>query len=307
MEITNTNYPDIEETIGFKRPCTSNIGGTVKPYQIHILYLKEQAPRWPKQINYPEFKEIKDYLKQQNIGTKIKYGLCERNDIVPENNDLELLCFQRVGAGFFMTQILLTLDKLSDLSSYIKTGDKGRLTVNKLPEENYILVCAHRAKDARCGHCGPIIAEEFTKQIMGLNAAVYKISHVSKHEYAANVITYPSGDWYGYVKPADVSRIIRHLINNNTKAYTELGDIWRGSMHLTTEEQISLSPKAFIKSTQVKTLRKKERTIHWKDYGFGPVGEEALNGYLWILFWILALLVFYSLNFSLSGEQQASE
>jgi len=270
-------------------------------FKVHILYLKkEQAPLWPKQINsYQDLKEIKGYINQQNIG-KIKYSLCERTDI-SVNNDIELLCFQQgSGSQFSMTQISLTLAMLPELSSYLKTGEKGKLTVSKLPEDFYILVCAHRAKDPRCGHCGPIIAEEFTKQLMNLNknAAVFKISHVGKHEYAANVITYPSGDWYGYVKPADVSRIIKHL-STNTKAYSELGDIWRGSMHLSTEEQISLSPKAFIKSS-IKTMR---RRVIWNDYGFGPVGEEVLNGYLWILFWILALLVLYTFNFNLSGEQ----
>jgi hypothetical protein len=305
MEI-NTIYPDIEEDIGFKRPCTSNIGGTVKPYQVHILYLKEQAPLWPKQINsYQDFKEIKNYLKQQNIGVKIKYSLCERTDIMVNNDSIELLCFQQgSGSQFSMTQISLTLAMLPDLSSYLKTGDKGKLTVTKLPEDLYILVCAHRAKDARCGHCGPIIADEFTKQLMSLHNkyAVFKISHVGKHEYAANVITYPSGDWYGYVKPTDVTRIIKH-INSNTKSYRELGDIWRGSMHLSTEEQISLSPKAFINIKSSRKIVNKERTINWNDYGFGPVGEEALNGYLWILFWILALWVLYTFNFNLSGEQ----
>jgi len=124
----------------------------------------------------------------------------------------------------------------------------------------------------------------------------FKISHVGKHEYAANVITYPTGDWYGYVKPQDVSRILNQLSNPNPKpSYTELGDIWRGAMHLSTEEQIVLSPKAFIKPP--KTMKRNTTlSYNWDTYGFGPVGNEALNSILWIILFILSFVVFLTLD-----------
>jgi len=287
---------DIEETIGFKRPCTYNIGGTVKPYHVHLLFIKGEAQSWPRHISSYDrnFNEIKSFLKVQNLGFKIKYSLCERDDTIPQS-DIQLLCFQASS----MTQIGLSIDMLPDLANYLKTGEKGRLAVSKLQEDYYILICAHRAKDSRCGHCGAIIAEEFMKQSMTscYKTQVYKVSHVGKHEYAANVITYPSGDWYGYVKPADVPRILTQLTNTTAKPSTELGDIWRGSMYLSIEEQIAISPKAVLAtSSRIKVLKRKAKG-DWEKYGFGPVGNDVFNDYLWLLFWILLVLVSKNLFF----------
>jgi len=31
---------------------------------------------------------------------------------------------------------------------------------------------------------------------------IYKTSHIGGHKFAGNVITFPSGDWYGYITPS---------------------------------------------------------------------------------------------------------
>jgi (2Fe-2S) ferredoxin len=66
--------------------------------------------------------------------------------------------------------------------------------------------------------------------------AVHRVSHLGGHEYAGNVVIYPGGDWYGYVTPADVPRIIDgHILSGDLVL-----DRWRGRMGLTREEQIQL-------------------------------------------------------------------
>ena len=84
----------------------------------------------------------------------------------------------------------------------------------------------------RCGYCGPILAKLFTQQVAarGLAGAVTvrRTSHVGGHEYAGNVIVYPEGDWYGYVTPADVDRILeQHVLGGEI-----VDDRWRGRMGL---------------------------------------------------------------------------
>jgi (2Fe-2S) ferredoxin len=56
---------------------------------------------------------------------------------------------------------------------------------------------------------------------------------VGGHEYAGNVLIYPGGNWYGYVTPADIPRIVdQHLVQGQI-----VWDLWRGRMGLSPQEQ----------------------------------------------------------------------
>lgn len=75
----------------------------------------------------------------------------------------------------------------------------------------HILVCNHGARDQRCGACGPLVAAAFEEAIeaQGLDeVTVHRSSHVGGHRFAGNVLVYPSGTWYGYVRPDDVERVL---------------------------------------------------------------------------------------------------
>jgi (2Fe-2S) ferredoxin len=110
-------------------------------------------------------------------------------------------------------------------------------------------------KDARCGYCGPRIAEAF-KGAVGIGSAVVrKTSHLGGHKYAANVVMYPSGHWWGYVKPKDIDRLLP-LVNLGLPDApfspeslldgppAGLVDLWRGRMGLTKERQKELTPNS---------------------------------------------------------------
>jgi (2Fe-2S) ferredoxin len=51
-------------------------------------------------------------------------------------------------------------------------------------------------------------------------------SHVGGHKYAGNVIIYPAGVWYGYVRPEDADRLAREHLGEGRI----LADLHRGSM-----------------------------------------------------------------------------
>ena len=63
---------------------------------------------------------------------------------------------------------------------------------------------------------------------------MWRTSHVGGHRFAGNVLIYPGGDWYGYVTPEDVPRLIeRHLLGG-----TVVTELWRGRMGLLPEAQV---------------------------------------------------------------------
>lgn len=104
--------------------------------------------------------------------------------------------------------------------------------VETLPLDcTYVLVCSHASRDKRCGYCGPIIANEILNYIdshvseLKHRYVVTRVSHVGGHKYAANVIVYPHGDWYGYICPEDVPLLVKCMDYGLV-----LKDKWRGTV-----------------------------------------------------------------------------
>ena len=103
--------------------------------------------------------------------------------------------------------------------------------------KNLFLVCAHNTRDPRCGGCGPAIQIAFHAELakLGLkeNTDVWRSSHLSGHRFAGIVVCYPSGNWYGRVKPKDISTLVKaELVDHKPHKL-----LWRGRMGLSVEEQ----------------------------------------------------------------------
>ncbi|KAK9325616.1 Sucrase/ferredoxin-like-domain-containing protein [Lipomyces orientalis] len=88
-----------------------------------------------------------------------------------------------------------------------------------------VAICAHAARDARCGIVGPMLKAEFEQVLRskgllydpatGKGIRVTLVSHVGGHAYAGNII-YFRGDgsavWYGLAYPEHVQGIVKETI-----------------------------------------------------------------------------------------------
>lgn len=114
------------------------------------------------------------------------------------------------------------------LAEHLRGGGRPSLDSEPLPGR-HVFVCVHMARDERCGNCGPplLAAIEAAVARRGLrDVTVRATSHVGGHKYAGNVIVYPEGVWYGYVRPDDAERLVgEHLVEGRV-----LEDLHRGSM-----------------------------------------------------------------------------
>ncbi len=112
----------------------------------------------------------------------------------------------------------------------------------------YTFVCQHMTRDERCGHCGPPVIQAFEEVIkkMSLQDKVYcyGTSHISGHEYAANVIFQPAGEWYGYVNPAAVPSLLKTTLEGDIAP-----SLWRGRTGMTPEAQVILLKELGLDST----------------------------------------------------------
>ena len=92
----------------------------------------------------------------------------------------------------------------------------------------HVFVCVHGARDERCGCWGPPVISALRKacRAEGLDVHVRATSHVGGHKYAGNVLVYPEGVWYGYVRPEDAPILAReHLAGGR-----QVASLLRGQM-----------------------------------------------------------------------------
>lgn len=165
---------------------------------------------------------------------KIVFNLVEFSPEV--ENTLDVLYFSE-GEDAIKIKGIQEAD-FEKVSRFIEDPETNTQGLNlEIVSPNYIFVCSHKSRDARCGYCGPILADEFKAKLEERNLhhqwTVAKVSHVGGHVYAGNIIIYPDGVWYGYVKPGDIPSIIDdHLENGEI-----LTDKLRGKIGLTKQEQ----------------------------------------------------------------------
>ena len=111
------------------------------------------------------------------------------------------------------------------------------------PSTLVFIVCAHRARDARCGDRGPGIARALTAA--DSSHIVLLSSHIGGHVYAGNVIVYggiSSGTWFGGVHERLVYDLLEGLREAEEKKcdparVKKLRSFWRGTSGRSKEEQ----------------------------------------------------------------------
>ena len=112
------------------------------------------------------------------------------------------------------------------------------------PSHTSIFVCTHGSRDSRCGIRGNILLtllrDEIEKQELGKRISAWRTSHIGGHKYAANIIVYPHGDWYGFLEPTreTVIKLLSCLVEREV-----WWEKWRGALNLTKKQQINLWTK----------------------------------------------------------------
>ena len=224
----------IPADVGFERPKTALLPGTVKFYQRHLLVCTGQSD-WPGHIE-----ESGGFI--QALAQAIDAHATE----MPRQVKLTACDEPSTGSGqdilIFPDQVRYTGLMQADVPAFVQNvlvneGSPDGFTKIPYPGQ-HIFVCVHTARDPRCGACGPalhaLLRNELARRDMADRVGLHMTSHVGGHEYAGNVLIYPDGDWYGYVTPDDVSRLIEiHILGGQIVV-----DRWRGRMGLTKEEQL---------------------------------------------------------------------
>jgi (2Fe-2S) ferredoxin len=211
--------------------------GSVKLYQRH-LFVCTGAAEWPAHIEegggFLPALAAAIALRAADMPLRVKLTACDEAN---RDTGYDVLVFpdqvRYLGLGE------------ADLRALVEDHLVGNRVSDRLPYEplsgQHIFVCVHGQRDPRCGACGPPLAEGFIAALeargLAAQVAVRRTSHVGGHKYAGNVLIYPGGDWYGYVTPGDIPRIVeQHILGGQI-----VRDLWRGRMGLSPEEQLRLT------------------------------------------------------------------
>eukprot|EP01121_Diplochlamys_sp_Union-15-3_P000102 TRINITY_DN10093_c0_g1_i2.p1 TRINITY_DN10093_c0_g1~~TRINITY_DN10093_c0_g1_i2.p1 ORF type:complete len:126 (+),score=21.94 TRINITY_DN10093_c0_g1_i2:349-726(+) len=122
-------------------------------------------------------------------------------------------------------------------------GETGwNLPTKPLTHKHHLFVCSHKARDIRCGECGPKVYEAILKEIterkLKNEVEIAQCSHVGGHEYAGNLLCYPNGDWFGRLTAEDIPSLFDEYISKGKILTTK----WRGRMGLSKTEQDAFIP-----------------------------------------------------------------
>jgi hypothetical protein len=210
--------------------------GTVKRYGRHLVVCTGQAD-WPEYIETGGgfLQAFAQTLVEQAsaIAAPIKLTACDESSM---GSAFDILVFPDQ-----VRYLGVQEHQLSTLVAGHLAGNQVAASIDHQPlTQQYVFVCTHGRRDIRCGECGLPLQAALAAAIRdhGLDneVAVRGSSHVGGHKFAGNVLIYPGGDWYGYVTPADVPRLVeQHLISGRL-----VTDLWRGRMGLSQQEQLEL-------------------------------------------------------------------
>mmetsp|Transcript_11726 Transcript_11726/g.16269 ORF Transcript_11726/g.16269 Transcript_11726/m.16269 type:complete len:261 (+) Transcript_11726:85-867(+) len=106
----------------------------------------------------------------------------------------------------------------------------------KLTYKQFVMVCIHANRDKRCGRIGPMVLEKLgeilkAKLVSDDDIAVRGCSHLAGHKFAAVVVVYPQGDWYGMMSQRNAEDLVDAYLSKGKI----LSENWRGKMGETKE------------------------------------------------------------------------
>ena len=144
--------------------------------QKHDLSLRLMAIAPDKKYSEPDFIRLFYYLRPEEMFAKYE----KHEYLVPSSQLISLV-----------RAILLEPQKLEQFEN------------NKQKTENIreILVCTHTHHDTACGRYGTPLYQKLKKNYASENLRIWHTSHFGGHRFAPTLIDFPSGRFWGHLKP----------------------------------------------------------------------------------------------------------
>ncbi|KAF9465998.1 Sucrase/ferredoxin-like-domain-containing protein [Collybia nuda] len=148
----------------------------------------------------------------------------------------------------------ISLDNVDEIEVKLRKHSEGPL-VKSTDEEIQLYVCTHGARDCRCGDMGSRVVKALREEVQKRLEAdphgivsrvkVGEVGHVGGHQYAANLLVLPHGEWLGLLTPEDIPTVLDKILAHTPAPFDAsqpplYPERWRGRMGLSKDEQSEL-------------------------------------------------------------------
>ncbi|KAG5720799.1 Altered inheritance of mitochondria protein 32, partial [Termitomyces sp. T112] len=149
----------------------------------------------------------------------------------------------------------LNMDNMDEVAEVLERHATEGPLASGTSDEVHLYVCTHGARDCRCGEMGGAVLRALQGEVARLAKAdplgiasrikIGEVGHVGGHQYAANLLIYPHGEWLGMLKPEDVPIVLARVLDSPVRPYTSedapiVPSHWRGRMGFAKDDQAQL-------------------------------------------------------------------
>jgi hypothetical protein len=221
--------------VGFERAecceIPAKMSDSFKPVGLHV-FLGTSVPsaQWdPKTSNVPGFEALNKYLKGV---ADSRLTVFHNPAIAPEDGTLVLARYDSGSDALSLKHVkgLRPADGAFDVPADVAPWTAPTAIVSERTDtDRFIFVCAHTARDQRCGFCGPVLVDLLRQELEKQRAAVTDAaaaaalprvhvcpcSHVGGHTYAGNVLVFSAAGTacFGCVNPADTPAMAAAMLS----------------------------------------------------------------------------------------------
>jgi (2Fe-2S) ferredoxin len=218
-------HPQIPATMQ-KRIEQTELYKSFKPYGFHVIVPSGKSMEWADHVEEVPGPIQTIQSKTQEFKKRVMVTAYETEQENP---------------GYFIfpqgIQVFPKPDQVDKIQDFLTETTK-ELEHDIVKNDAFVFICCHKKRDKKCGVAGPLLVQEFKKELelAGLSdkVPVFPISHIGGHKFAGTMIIYRKdarnvfvGDWYGRVKTCHVSTMVKECIQDG-KVIQEL---WRGQMN----------------------------------------------------------------------------
>ncbi|KAF8266260.1 Sucrase/ferredoxin-like-domain-containing protein, partial [Lactarius quietus] len=235
------------------------LAGTVPLHQAYILLHGRDSPRsFPSRVTSPLLVALRQYALRWSALVNVAWvpppDPTRRFSIPPgDSRDIEVYSLQTFAHGRAGLSIpSVTMDNLDEVFSKLCDYIERRPTEAVDSGDLHLYVCTHGARDCRCGEWGSKVVDALRNEIHRRKemeptgkysrVVVGEVGHVGGHQYAANMLVFPHGEWLGGLRPDNVPRVLEVIMEQSSPmdlARTSLLPThWRGRMGLTRDQQL---------------------------------------------------------------------
>ncbi|KAJ6598298.1 Sucrase/ferredoxin-like-domain-containing protein [Mycena vulgaris] len=226
--------------------------GTVASHRLYILLNSPSPPAaFPSRFSTPLQRALQ--LQVTRWGGIVNFAWTGSPDESDESTSLT--AFSSLGGRIHLPNV--SLANVEDVAETLKQHATAPPTTHTDSSDGqiHLYVCTHGARDCRCGDLGGKLFQALREEVDRLvladpsgpakSVVLGEVGHVGGHQFAANLLVFPHGEWLGMLTPHHVPLVLNAILSSEQRPCTSFDpplchDHWRGRMGLAKDEQLSL-------------------------------------------------------------------